>query len=69
MKKVTFYGGFHNVEAIRVNVSEEQYNDIKEGFYPLDEILSEGQMKRLNKHFCGVDGCTCGGVHRAEIEL
>lgn len=68
-KYVTFYGGFHNCGAIRVRVSEQQGSDIAEGFYPLDEILSEGQMKRLNRHFCGVKGCTCGGVIRASVEL
>lgn len=69
MKYVTFYGGFHNAGSIRVRVNDEQYNDVKEGFCPLDEILSEGQMNRLNRHFCGVKGCTCGGVMRATIEL
>lgn len=69
MKYVTLYGGFHNAAAIRVRVNEQQYNDLKEGFYPMDEILSEGQLKRLNRHFCGIKGCTCGGVHRAAMEL
>lgn len=69
MKYVTFCGGFHNCGAIRVRVNDEQYKNINEGFYPLDEILSEGQIKRLNRHFCGVKGCTCGGVLRAEIEF
>lgn len=69
MKYMTLSGGFHNAGAIRVRVNEQQYNDLKEGFYPLDEILSEGQMKNLNRHFCGVKGCTCGGVMRANVEL
>lgn len=69
MHYVTFYGGFHNCGAIRVRVNDEQYNDLKEGVYPLDEVLSSYQMKRLNKHFCGVDGCTCGGVMRATMEF
>lgn len=68
MKYVTFYGGFHNAASTRVRVSDEQYNELREGFYPLADILSEGQMKRLNRHFCGVRGCTCGGVNRATIE-
>lgn len=68
MKYVTFYGGFHNCGAIRVRVSEEQRNDIAEGFTPLYDILSDGQLRRLNRHFCGVRGCTCGGVNRATIE-
>lgn len=69
MKYVTFSGGFHNCGAVRIRVNDEQYNDIKEGFYPLGEILSGYQITRLNRHFCGVRGCTCGGVLRADIEL
>lgn len=68
-KYVTFYGGFHQVGAIRVRVNDEQYKDIAEGFYPLNEILSEGQMKRLERHFCGIKGCCCGGLSHATIEL
>ena len=69
MHYVTFYGGFHNCGAIRVRVNDEQYNDLKGGVYTLDEVLSPYQMERLNKHFCGVDGCTCGGVIRATMEF
>lgn len=69
MRYVTFYGGFHDCGAIRVRVNEAQYNELKEGFLPLDEVLSNGQMKRLDRYFCGVKGCCCGGVLRATIEL
>lgn len=69
MKNVTFSGGFHNCGAIRIRVNEKQYKDIEEGFYPLSDILSGYQMNRLNRHFCGVKGCTCGGVLRATIEF
>lgn len=69
MKYVTFYGGFHNCDAIRVRVTEQQYNDLKEGFTPQYEVLSDYQVRRLQKHFCGVDGCLCGGFIRATMEL
>ena len=68
MKYVTFSGGFHNCGAIRVRVSEEAYDELKNGGALL-ESLSNSQINRLNRHFCGVDGCTCGGVMRAEMEF
>lgn len=69
MKYVTFYGGFHNCGAIRVRVSDEQYNEIANATDTWDNILSEGQMKRLERHFCGIRGCCCGGARLASIEL
>lgn len=67
MKYIIFAGGFHNSGPIRIRVSEEQQTAIREKSAPLYEILSENQMKRLNRHFCGVSGCRCGGVTRSEI--
>ena len=70
MKTLTFYGGFHNVGDIRIRVTEEQYNALKEedgSCYFLSDILSKYQMRRLNKHFCGMDDCECGGVINATI--
>lgn len=69
MKTVTFYGGFHNAGEIKIRVNNNQLRELKEGFYPLGEILSDYQIKRLNRHFCGVRNCTCGGAHRATIEF
>ena len=69
MHYVTFFGGYHNCGAVRVRVNDEQYHELKEGFFPLDEVLSSYQMTRLNKHFCGIDGCTCCGVLRATMEF
>lgn len=69
MKYVTFYGGFHNSGAIRVRVNDKQYEALKEGFEPLYDILSNHQFKRLNRHFCGIKGCMCGGAMRADIEF
>ena len=66
--KITFFGGFHNSNAATIRVSNETANDIREGFYPLYELLSDYQLRRLNRHFCGVEGCICGGVMRASVE-
>ena len=67
MKYITFSGGYYNVEPIRLSVTEAQYDLIAEGFYPLDEILSADDMKRLNKHFRMDKDCLCGGVNLATI--
>lgn len=69
MKYVKFSGGFHNCPAIRVRVTERQYAELKEGFYSLEQVLSACQMKRLDRHFCGMKDCCCGGACRADMEL
>lgn len=61
-------GGFHNVAPIYENVSEDAYCDFENELANLSEIFSEEQRERLNRHFCGIPGCTCGGFLRAEIE-
>lgn len=52
--KVTAEGGFHNSPRFTLLVK--------------DGKLSTWQYKRLNRHFCGIAGCVCGGVGRADIE-
>ena len=69
MKKITLYGGFHNVNDVDVEVTESQYEDIREGLSPLTDILTDSQIKRLDKHFCGVSDCKCGGVARAKVKI
>lgn len=75
MKKVTFSGGFHKVAPISLRVSDKAFNaleDVKNGFTDISEwvehFLSKWQESRLNKHFCGISGCTCGSYCRATIE-
>lgn len=68
MKTVKFHGGYHNCPEIRIRVNDKQYSKLKEGFCSLEEVLSKYQMRRLEKHFCGVEGCLCGGVSRATME-
>lgn len=70
MKKyVTFYGGFHNCPEIRVRVDEYQYNALKEGFVSVRDILTKSQQKRLDRHFCGLSQCMCGGLIRAKMKF
>lgn len=58
-------GGFHNSDAIRVRIADEvgpigRWSD-------LERWLSLSQIARLERHFCGIAGCTCGGPRRAEL--
>lgn len=55
-------GGFHNTRPLRMRVKEIS---IHPGVNTLSEILSEAQYLRASNHFCGIRGCTCGGVARA----
>lgn len=63
-KRITLSGGFHNSRNIRVQVPAD--------FHPatdrLIDVLSETTIERLNRHFCGIRGCTCGGLQRANVE-
>jgi len=54
MTKVIVSGGFHNSDEITILFKNNR--------------LSIGQYKRLERHFCGIDGCVCGAVSRADIE-
>ena len=72
--KVTFWGGYHNVPEINMNISLEAYEAL---YYVIegDETLvdwacanlSEYQTKRLDKHFCGIKGCSCGSFEHANF--
>lgn len=74
-KKVTFSGGFHNCQAItlHMNFKEEAFEDYIEHRIGLKEFIDDNltsyQRKRLDRHFCGIKGCTCCGWRRAEIEI
>ncbi len=71
---VTFSGGFHNSKAISLymNFSNEalcDYADCNISAKTLiDENLTPYQRKRLERHFCGINGCMCGHWHRADID-
>ena len=69
MKEITLYGGFHNASSVRVRISDKDYEDIKNGNMPIWEAISEAQEKRLNKHFCGMKDCSCGGIRNKEVQI
>ena len=69
MKTITLSGGFHNSREIRFRISDENYNDLKNQKIALFEVLSPNQLKRAERHFCGISGCCCGSYARAEIDF
>ena len=69
---VTLSGGFHDVDGITVRVpcSEAMVGvtNNREIIDYLNNVISDGQRKRLERHFCGIQGCTCGSWTRATVE-
>lgn len=70
MKRILLSGGFHNSPEITINVKNDNaVKDWKNGNIPFSELLTAYQKKRLENHFCGIKGCTCGAYTRAEKEV
>lgn len=69
---VTLSGGFHDVDAITIRVPYSEALDgvtnDREIIDYINAVISDGQRKRLERHFCDVLGCTCGSWTRATIE-
>ena len=65
MKKYTIEGGgFHNVYDINVRVGEpEYYGDGVEGWE-----MTPSQVRRIEKHFCGMNDCCCGSSPLVQID-
>ena len=58
-------GGFHNSPAVVIRVSERDWASAIQSGEKMS-ALSDGQAKRLQRHFCGIASCTCGGARRAD---
>jgi len=63
-KTITLSGGFHDSGEIRIKVPA----DFHPAIHSIQEAVSESTRKRLDRHFCGIRGCTCGGVQRATVD-
>ena len=72
--KVLFNGGFHKSSEIKlyIDFSRNSLIDYADGKISLKELIDENltpyQRKRLENHFCGIKGCTCGSWNRADID-
>lgn len=72
--KVKLRGGFHNSKSITLSIGFKvesliSYADGQTSLTELiDENLSSYQRKRLENHFCGIKGCTCGSWLRANVD-
>lgn len=69
--KITLSGGFHNSDEIKISLPHKVAESLKNGEVSLTDyhVLSRAQRLRLDRHFCGIKGCLCGGVARADIEF
>ncbi len=69
--KITLSGGYHNAEPIKVALAETLVERLKAGEVGITDyhVLSNAQRKKLDRHFCGIHGCMCGGIARAKIDF
>lgn len=66
--KITIEGGFHNAAPITFMGDREiiTQDDLIAEIEDL-QIHRPATFRRLENHFCGISGCTCGGPRRADI--
>lgn len=53
MRKIIVEGGFHNRGKMELRVKGNH--------------ISKVQERKMEKHFCGMDDCTCGSYWRANF--
>jgi hypothetical protein len=61
-------GGFHDSGEIVFRVAADSAQEVVSGERELYDALSANQLKRADKHFCGISDCQCGGCHGKNIE-
>ena len=66
--RVTLSGGFHDADSLTIKVPCDKRSESVAMIDYLNNVISDNQRKRLERHFCGVQGCTCGSWTRAMIE-
>lgn len=72
--KVILSGGFHNSADIKLFMEfpANALIDYADGKIYAKDLIEEYatpyQLKRLENHFCGIKGCTCGSWHRADVD-
>lgn len=69
--KITLSGGYHNAKPIKVALAEKLVERLKAGEVSITDfhVLSTAQRNKLDRHFCGIRGCMCGGISRAKIDF
>lgn len=70
-KKITLSGGFHNCSPINIYLPTLVADSLKKGEISITDyhVLTRSQRQKLDRHFCGIPGCKCGGVARASIDF
>lgn len=69
--KVTLSGGFHNSSPISISLPEKVAESLRNEEVSITDfhVISRAQRQKLDRHFCGIKGCLCGGVSRAKISF
>ena len=69
-KTITISGGFHHASDIRVRVDATQISSLtgKALLWAILERLSPSQRKKIDRHMCGISGCTCGPEHGWQVD-
>ena len=69
--KITMFGGFHKSSPLRMVVRRHagEMHIPHPAVDMLHDLLSERQIVRADRHFCGIKGCEYGGSYRCTWEL
>ena len=59
---------FHNVSDLTIRVRPENYIYLRDGKTVAAVWLTQSQIKRINRHFCGSPSCSCGSGPRGYEE-
>ena len=67
---VLLSGGYHGSPQTRVYLGAD-LSTVREKIESgeLHELLTESQISRLDRHFCGIAGCMCGSWRRAHAQV
>jgi hypothetical protein len=64
--KIKIWQGFHQTTDYIVLHVDERAIDT---YYGIDTTyLTPYQIKRADKHLCGISGCKCGGVSNNDVQ-
>ena len=65
--KIRLIGGFHHAPGTILILKGKRWEG-ESVHDAVARLASEGQLARLERHFCGIRGCSCGSWCRAEAE-
>jgi len=60
---------FHNVSDLTLRVAKENLIYARDGKTVVSVELTPSQIKRIERHFCGIADCKCGSAPRGYEEI